>query len=150
MHCLAVASDEDRLIGRRQSVRHPVDLAARIVLPGANLRVQLEDISLHGACIRLMHPRAFEAARLCWLQFQAFGQIVWRHELRCGIAFSDPLPEEWLDQTVEFGELAVDDASEKYLRLASAWVHGPRRILTRSGSRFASRCVTGSHTQSGN
>ena len=125
MQNLAVNGDDDRLIGRRQSVRHPLDVAARIIVHGGNMRVQLEDISLHGACIRLMRPRTLGAARLCWLQFEAYGRVAWQHELRCGLAFEDPLPEDFLRQTLEFGELAVGDASEKYLRLASAWVHGP-------------------------
>lgn len=125
MHNLAVSGEDDRLIGRRQSVRHAIDVAARIIVHGGNMRVQLEDISLHGACIRLMHPRRFAAARLCWLQFEAYGRVAWHHDLRCGLTFEDALPPDCLRQTLEFGELAVGDESEKYLRLASAWVHGP-------------------------
>ena len=72
-----------------------------------------------------MYPRRLTEGRLCWLRFEAYGRIAWQHELRCGLIFEDPLSDECLRQTVEFGELAAGEASEKYLKLASAWVHGP-------------------------
>ena len=125
MEGAGAACPNDLLIGRRQSTRHRLDMSARLVAAHENLRVQLEDISASGACIRLMHPRRLSAGRLHWLGLTAFARIVWQNDLRCGLQFDEPLSEECLRQTLEFGEMIVNDPSEKYLRLASAWVHGP-------------------------
>lgn len=119
------ACRNDLLIGRRASTRHKLDMSARLITAHDNVRVQLEDVSSTGACIKLMHPRRLVAGRLCWLQFDSYARVVWQSELRCGVEFAEPLSDECLRQTVEFGELMVKDASDKYVRLASAWVHGP-------------------------
>ena len=125
MDCGAALSHEEILIGRRQHMRHRLDLSARLIGPAANVRVQIEDVSAGGACIRFMRPLKFETARLCWLNFAVFGTVVWRQDLRCGMMFDQPLGEECLAQTIEFGELITTDRTDKFLRLASAWVHGP-------------------------
>jgi hypothetical protein len=125
MEGTAAACANDLMIGRRQATRHKLDVSARLIAAHDNLRVQLEDISTGGACVRLMHPRRLTEGRLCWLQFEAFGRIVWQNDLRCGLQFEDPITEECLRRTIEFGEMIVKDATDKYLRLASAWVHGP-------------------------
>ena len=121
----AALSREEILVGRRQHLRHRLDLSARLIGPDSNVRVQIEDISTGGACIRLIRPLAFDSARLCWLNFAVFGTVKWRQELRCGLMFDEPLSEECLAQTIEFGELITSDRTDKFLRLASAWVHGP-------------------------
>lgn len=112
-------------IGRRAATRHRVNLAARMVTPQENLRVQLEDISASGASIRLMHPRTFAGGHLRWLDFTAYAQVAWRADLRCGLEFADPLDEAELKRTREFAGLVGASAADKYGRLASAWVHGP-------------------------
>jgi hypothetical protein len=66
-----------------------------------------------------------DTARLCWLNFAVFGRIAWRDEMRCGLQFDEALSEECLSQTIEFGELITTDRTDRFLRLASAWVHGP-------------------------
>jgi len=125
MEGVAAVCAKDLLIGRRQSARHKLDMSARLVAAHDNLRVQLEDISAHGACVRLMHPRRLATGRLCWLRFRSFGRIVWQNDLRCGLAFDEPLTEECLRQTLEFADKIGCDATDKYGKLASAWVHGP-------------------------
>ncbi|MFA9200596.1 MAG: PilZ domain-containing protein [Cypionkella sp.] len=126
MQCVApaLACIEDR-VGRREATRHRVNLSARITVPDASLRVQLEDISATGAAIRLMHPRAFAGGRLRWLEFSAYCHVAWRNELRCGVVFADPLESDQLRRTLEFNKLIGSSSADKYGRLASAWVHGP-------------------------
>ena len=116
---------EEAQIGRRVSQRHRLDISARFIGEGDNLRVQMEDISASGACVRLMHPQKLADGRLCWLNFAVYVRVVWNDGIRCGLAFDEPLAEDCLKQTVEFGQLAIKDNSDKFLRLASAWVHGP-------------------------
>ena len=124
MYC-ATACREEELIGRRESTRHRVDLSARFVSSHVNMRVQLEDISATGACIRLKAPRKLEAGRLFWLSAQAFGRIIWRKDLRCGIVFDEPLSDDAVEQATHFAALMAKDPTEKFGKLASAWVHGP-------------------------
>lgn len=116
---------EDALIGRRISQRHRLDISARLIGGSLNLRVQMEDISASGACVRLMNPQAVPDGRLCWLSFAVYARVVWNDGIRCGLVFDEHLTDECLQQTVEFGQLATKDNSDKFLRLASAWVHGP-------------------------
>lgn len=125
MHVDAQAFQAEELIGRRLANRHRLDLSARLVAPCLSLRVQLEDISATGTCVRFMQPCAFESGRLSWLGFAAFVTAVWRTELRCGMMFVDPLSDECLRRTIEFGALVGSGPADKYGRLASAWVHGP-------------------------
>ncbi len=116
---------DDLMVGRREDPRHRLDLSARFVTPGANTRVQLEDISASGACIRLKEPRPLEDGRLCWLNFVAFARMVWKGDARCGLRFEEPLSADCLARTIEFGELMAGDGGDRFLRLASAWTHGP-------------------------
>jgi hypothetical protein len=113
------------LVGRRESQRHRLDIAARIVSSSASLRVQLEDISLTGACVRLMVPQKIADGRLSWLNFNCFARVVWNDGLRCGLVFDEEINGEWLKQTVDFGRLANKDKGDRFVKLASAWVHGP-------------------------
>jgi hypothetical protein len=116
---------DEVLIGRRQNSRHPIDLSARIVAHGFSLRVQLEDLSATGACIRLMHPRRITGARLRWLHYEWPCVVVWQSGLRCGLAFEEALAPECLKQTLAFGEQASGITGDRFKRLASAWVFGP-------------------------
>ena len=115
----------DLLIGRRQANRHRLNMAARLIAAHQNMRVQLEDISASGACIRLMRPGSLHDGHLCWLNFRAFARVVWRSDLRYGLRFDEPLSDDCLRRTAEFDELIGEGAGDKYGRLASAWVHGP-------------------------
>ena len=116
---------EEAQIGRRVSQRHRLEISARLIGGANNLRVQMEDISASGACVRLMHPQKLSDGKLCWLSFAVFARVMWNDGIRCGLVFDEPLAEDCLKQTVEFGQRAITDNSDKFLRLASAWVHGP-------------------------
>lgn len=119
--CSAVES----LIGRRGSIRHPLDIAGRFIFGDVNVRVQLEDISASGAAFRLMHSRPLEPGKLCWLGFECYGEVLWQADGRCGLRFTDRLPDDCLRRTLDFGASAALDRKGKLNRLASAWVHGP-------------------------
>lgn len=121
----AVTCANDVLIGRRETNRHRLNMSARLIAGEQSLRVQLEDISASGACILLMRPAPLDAGHLCWLDCKAFARVVWRSELRYGLAFEELLTDECLRRTIEFGNLIGNGAHDKYGRLASAWVHGP-------------------------
>lgn len=123
----AVSSDAlcETLIGRRVTSRFPIDLAARFIAPGINIRLQFEDVSASGACMRLMYPRCLTEGRLQWLDYSCFVEVIWQAELRCGLRFVDPLDVACLRRTLEFGESSHRGGEDTLRRLASAWVHGP-------------------------
>lgn len=125
MEAAAGICPNDLLIGRRRVNRHRLNMAARLIAAQENLRVQLEDLSASGACIRLMRPGSLRAGHLSWLNFRAFARVVWRSDLRYGLAFDETLTDECLRRTAEFDNLIGKDTNDKYGRLASAWVHGP-------------------------
>ena len=64
------------IVGRRISRRHRLEISARLIAPGTNVRVQLEDVSATGACVRLMQPERLSSARLCWLGHEHYGRVV--------------------------------------------------------------------------
>lgn len=113
------------MIGRRINSRIRIDLAARFIAPDINIRLQFEDVSVSGACMRLMHPRRLTEGRLQWLDYSVFVETIWQAELRCGLRFADPLDDGCLDRTLEFGEASDRGGQDTFRRLASAWVHGP-------------------------
>lgn len=113
------------MIGRRASSRHRIDLAARFVSPEINARVQLEDISPTGACIRFMSHRAIGEGRLLWLDYEWYARPVWQTELQCGLEFDERLNAHRLRRTLEYGEAGTDEGRSTMRGLASAWVHGP-------------------------
>ena len=96
-----------------------------MITPAVNARAQLEDISATGACLRLKEPQRLGDGRLCWLNFEVYARLVWNDGIRCGLVFDDPLSEECLKQTIEFARLSSKNADDRFLKLASAWVHGP-------------------------
>ena len=114
----------ETMIGRRVSSRFPIDLAARFIAPGINIRLQFEDVSASGACMRMMYPRCLTEGKLHWLDYSVFVETVWQADLRCGFRFVDLLDAACLRRTLEFGEAADGDGTA-LRRLASAWVHGP-------------------------
>lgn len=115
----------ETLIGRRINSRIRIDLAARFIAPGINIRLQFEDVSVSGACMRLMHPRRLTEGRVQWLDYSVFVETIWQAELRCGLRFADPLDDGCLDRTLEFGEASDRGGQDTLRRVASAWVHGP-------------------------
>lgn len=121
----APAPDIEELIGRRVSTRHRIDLAGRFVSAALNVRVQLEDISPTGACIRLLTDRTLGDGRLRWLDYEWFVRPVWQADLHCGLVFDERLDAGRLRRTLEFGEPGPERTKAARRRLASAWVHGP-------------------------
>ena len=120
-----VASTEEILVGRRVSPRHRLDIAARMITARVNVRVQLEDLSATGACLRLMHPGQLDNGRLRWLNFEVYGRTVWNDGIRSGLVFDEPLGDDCLTRTLDFARSSAHDPDPRLLKLASAWVHGP-------------------------
>ena len=82
---------------RRQSERHAIGMpvSMRLLLPGADLRCQATDISLHGMRIEVDRPvPPSELVELHHPSAGAFaGQLAWRTQAALGIAF-DPSDDD--------------------------------------------------------
>jgi hypothetical protein len=114
----------ERLIGRRKRSRLPISVSARLETPLTSQKVEIENLSVQGARIKLLSGSSFSGGWLKWLGFKAYVDFVWADGQSCGLRFDPDLEEECVRSTTEFFELIETDPST-YLRLAAAWVHGP-------------------------
>ncbi len=107
-----------------------LSLPARLVALDFNLTVTLRDLSKSGGRIeRAGMPLKSCDVVLSWLEFEAFGQIMWSHSGETGIGFYDPIPAQWLIATRDLDQ--VDhrkDHRELQRRHAQDWVKGLTRI----------------------
>ena len=111
-------------IGRREAARVHLGIAARCRTAEADYRVRLEDLSAYGGRVVVIEPIEFTSGWLSWLGFDWPAQIAWQAGSWCGLTFEDAILEDAFNKTREFAELIRTDSTGKYLKLASAWVHG--------------------------
>tara|TARA_A100001391_G_scaffold130111_2_gene89368 strand:+ start:12132 stop:12515 length:384 start_codon:yes stop_codon:yes gene_type:complete len=89
-------------VGRRHDSRLRLSVPGRLITLTGTHKVSLRDISLTGA--KLIVPNDIQQGHdgvLEWLDFEAFGKIVWLHDQQAGMAFDDPLPVKDLLATRE-------------------------------------------------
>lgn len=125
MTALASAAYEEKLIGRREFHRSSLGLPGRLMTSRASLKVEIDDLSIKGARLRLPRPTRSQSGLLSWLGHEAYVEVIWRAELLCGVQFHPPIAEQCLLKTTEFRAQMDGNLSGKYRQLASAWVYGP-------------------------
>lgn len=94
---------------RRAHARLRVGIAARFETLDGQQDVRLVDLSQSGAHIVLAGDGEIRRGVLCWLQFEAFGDVVWRDGNDAGIEFEELLPIEQLMETRERAPSIVRD-----------------------------------------
>lgn len=103
-----------------------VKLAIEAVLMGmeGRQRVTLLDLSRSGARVAFEEPPAEKAGFLTWMEFETFGDVVWREGLYVGLKFDRPISQECLELTRE--RVGDGDAyrHEELLKQAKEWVEG--------------------------
>lgn len=103
-----------------------VRLVIEAVLMGMEGRQQviLFDLSRAGAKVEFEAPPAEKAGFLSWMEFETFGDVVWREGLYVGLKFDKPIPVQWLDDTCD--RVGDGDAyrHEELLKQAREWVEG--------------------------
>jgi len=94
---------------QRAHPRLRVRVPARLISFDGFLPVTILNLSHSGARIRTFRPVTFREAELQWLDYEAFGQIVWQASDVFGFAFESRLPVRCLMDTRNIpAELAVD------------------------------------------
>jgi hypothetical protein len=109
---------------RRAHARLRVGIAARIETLEGQQGVRLVDLSQSGAQVILSEPGEIRRAVLCWLDFEAFGAVVWREGEHLGIEFEELLPMEQLIQTRQLAPSVVRKEVFGDRQAARDWVAG--------------------------
>jgi hypothetical protein len=115
---------------RRQQMR--VRLAADGAFLGLDGRqtITVLDLSQIGARVAFQEPPWEKAGFLSWMEFETFGDVMWREGLYVGLKFDRPIPFEWLVKTSERVTDADAYRREVLLNQAKAWVEGSTQSST--------------------
>ena len=107
---------------RRDAAR--LRLAAPAVFLGHDGRqpVTLLDVSQTGAKLVFEEPPASVAGFISWMDFETFGDLVWREGLYIGIAFDQPLPLKWIIETRHRSVHIAAEECDSVLQAAREWV----------------------------
>ncbi|MEN7535718.1 PilZ domain-containing protein [Aurantiacibacter flavus] len=113
-------------IGRRRDSRLRLSVPGRLITLTGTHKVTLCDISQSGA--KLVVPDDVQKGNdgvLEWLDYEAFGMIVWADKDQAGMAFDEPLPEPVLLATREkFDHRAYKTHDEEAREQAEDWYRG--------------------------
>src|SRR5438132_437543 len=83
-------------IGRRQRPRLRLAINASLITTLGQYRVRLDNLSREGAHLWRPCSERFDRCLLRWLDFEAWGEVVWSREGHCGIRFEKPIPDRWV------------------------------------------------------
>jgi hypothetical protein len=84
---------------RRHHPRLRLGIAAAIETLEGTLGVRLIDLSQSGAHVIVSQHDEIRRAVLCWLEFEAFGTVVWREDEHVGLEFEELVPMDALLET---------------------------------------------------
>ena len=109
---------------RRHQPRLQLGIAAKLETLDGTTPVQLLDLSQNGARLDLNNEQPFGSAVLHWLEFEAFGDLVWQKEQFVGLRFDGPIALGWLVTTRQLAPdvVALEDLEAR--KTALAWVSG--------------------------
>lgn len=86
------------------------------------LKATLLDISQTGAKLAFVKPPSGPAGFIRWMDFETFGELVWRKGLFAGFQFDQPIPLSWLVQTRHRADHVDKEEHARVLKAARAWV----------------------------
>lgn len=112
---------------RRAHSRLRLGIAARLQTLAGVQAVRLIDLSQSGAQLILSEPADIRQAVLTWLNFEAFGSIVWREDDHIGMHFDEVLPFEHLIETRQRAPSVVREEAMEAKLAAKRWVAGTLR-----------------------
>lgn len=112
---------------RRHHARLRLGIEADILGFDGPQKIILYDLSETGAKILLEQAYPISKGILTWLDYESFGDIVWRKGRWCGIHFDTPIDEQWLIRTRAASPAVEQLAKEKLLKEAEEFVAGGKR-----------------------
>ena len=111
-------------IPRRERPRLLLGIPARAETLDGPRQVRMLNLSQTGAMLELAKPEAIGSAFLYWLDFEAFGSIVWQNNVIAGFEFDRPISNDWLLSTrqraPELDQIAILESRAA----AAAWASG--------------------------
>lgn len=122
------AADQGQICptGRRRFSRLRAAVPAQLLTLSARTRASLCDLSLSGAGV--WHGGALATGDDCllrWLEFEAFGSVVWSRGEYAGITFDEPLSKNAVLTTRERADHGLlPDEKKEALRRAREWYFG--------------------------
>ncbi|GGD98117.1 hypothetical protein GCM10011515_17390 [Tsuneonella deserti] len=108
---------------RRQRPRLRVGITSRLETLDGVAHVQLLDLSQTGARLQTQAPGTGRSGILRWLDFEAYGDIVWQDGLFAGLKFDPPLTSETILATRSLAPDIVQDF-DPVRDAAKAWTMG--------------------------
>lgn len=112
-------------IDRRQAAPR-LRLAAEAVFIGLDgrQRVTILDLSQAGAKVAFEEPPCEKAGFISWMEFETFGDVVWREGLYVGLKFDRKIPQAWLETTGERCAHIDEYEHARMMQVAREWVQG--------------------------
>ena len=114
--------------GRRRSGRLRGELAASLDTLSGKLRLGIVDLSQAGARLRLhCEIKAGTQGVLKWLEFEAFGEIVWSRRGFAGIRFDKPIRPTQIHETRKAIDMGLAPSEDNWQEFqARQWFQGSR------------------------
>ncbi|WP_137679733.1 PilZ domain-containing protein [Aurantiacibacter suaedae] len=113
-------------VGRRRDSRLRLSVPGQLITLTGTHKVNLRDVSQSGA--KLVVPEEIkngEDGVLVWLEYEAFGTIVWMENGFAGMAFDEPLPATVLLATrKKFDHRAYKTHEQEAREQAADWYLG--------------------------
>ena len=78
---------------RRGHARLRLGIEAELMTLDGRKQVMLMDLSQSGARLLLQEHYRLDQAVLYWMDFEAFGEVVWQSGRELGLAFEEPISE---------------------------------------------------------
>ena len=116
----------DRTIHRRAHPRLNLGIEAKFISLDGPETVILQDLSATGAKIQLARDEPLSKGILVWMDYEVFGDILWRDAFLCGISFDRPISNSCLVATRAAAPGLIKDASLSTARYAKDFVSGYR------------------------
>jgi hypothetical protein len=86
-------------------------------------RITLLNLSESGALLQLKDGEPFDRGVLRWIDYEAFGTVVWRDGQRIALQFDEPIDRAWLLDTRERLP-ALSRGTDEFRQFASDWATG--------------------------
>jgi hypothetical protein len=145
----AIAAPAD-FAPRRGRARLRVGVTAAIHTVNGRQRITLLNLSESGALLQLKDGEPFDRGVLRWIDYEAFGTVVWRDGQRIALQFDEPIESAWLlDTKARLPALAR--GSDEFRQFASEWAkgEGSERPRIRASAVRLNRSTSASPNSSG-
>ena len=112
--------------GRRAHSRLRTTMTARIETVWAHQPALMCDLGQAGARFEVAHPVSTGPCIVKWLDYEAFGDVIWHRDGQCGVLFDELVPAQWLIDTRDREPSLARNLARETREAARNWVSGLR------------------------